>query len=158
MIKRLMVVLLVLFSIGFSVTVEARTLFKEDIINYRPVFNYDGVIYYVNINRINEIGHPYLKKVKLMDVWVKEKDEDSEYENDYTLRNYYIWPERRKFQVVEVIYVLENRGDPVRKYGGYQEMNWQKIIPDSFEDYLYRAVVNKDNDFEDISKINNETV
>ena len=87
---------------------------------------------------------------QMLEVWVKlvdtsEGGTDSSsngysYSSHYYLEHYYIRPDKEQIQFLSELEVTGRPSNAITERP-YNESNWEKLVPGSIEDEIYRAVV-----------------
>ena len=121
---------------------------------FRYLLQEGGYIYYLDKESARWVNCPHSNE-QMLEVWVKlvdtseggtaSSDNGYSYSNHYYLEHYYIRPNKEQIQFLSELEVTGRPSNAVTERP-YNESNWEKLVPGSIEDEIYRAVVKNVND------------
>lgn len=135
------IIIMFIGSVGFAKSIVISEIEEQD--RYKALCSDEAFDYSIDQITAHKIKHPYLKE-DLFDVWIKMMESDSAtytYPETYVLKHYYVRISKRELQLIQTVQV---RGDEMHSLSPerpYQEKNWMQLIPSSFEERLYQAII-----------------
>lgn len=131
---------------------------KEQKQRFQQILQDDSYIYYMDTQNVRWISMPHSDGEKIIDVWIRLVDkgaaEDAStsatastgtlytYPSKYFLEHYYIRPEKQQIQFLSELEVQGRPQNTVQERP-YNAQNWEELVPESVEDSIYHAVVDR---------------
>ncbi len=128
---------------------------------FQQILQDDSYIYYMDTQNVRWISMPHSGGEKIIDVWIRLVDkgaaEDAStsasaststgdasytYPAKYFLEHYYIRPEKQQIQFLSELEVTGRPQNTVQERA-YNAQNWEELVPESVEDSIYHAVVDR---------------
>ena len=116
---------------------------------FRYLLQEGGYIYYLDKESARWVSCPHSSE-QMLEVWVKLVDTSEggtassgngySYSSHYYLEHYYIRPDKEQIQFLSELEVTGRPSNAIAERP-YNESNWEKLVPGSIEDEIYRAVV-----------------
>jgi hypothetical protein len=125
----------------------------HNILNEAQRFKYllqeGGYIYYLDKESARWVNCPHSSD-QMLEIWVKlvdmnesgtaSSDNGYSYSNHYYLEHYYVRPDKEQIQFLSELEVTGRPSNAITERP-YSEANWEKLVPGSIEDEIYRSVV-----------------